>query len=126
ASIDLLRALMDEEEGQAATLARAAGVTWDKLRGVLPAVPVAAEAPISHPRSDEVTLAMSSAHEFARLYAADGTVASDHLLLAILDADASLRALLESVGLDFASLRERIAPALPPIHLDRPFDLAPA
>src|SRR5437588_1023933 len=48
------------------------------------------------------------------------------LLLATLEVDPESRSRLEGIGLDFAALKDRIAPPPQPIHLEQPLDLAPA
>jgi thiamine-phosphate pyrophosphorylase len=123
---DLVRGLLEEEEGRPAVLLQGAGVTLEKLRSLLPkcegVVAAAGDLPLA-PATGEI---MAVARELARLHAAEGTITSEHLLLAVLEEDPSWRSLLEGIGLDFAALKEQITPTAPPLRLEEPFEWTPA
>ena len=118
--MDLLHGLMDEEEGYPVVDAQAAGACLDKLRGLFPAIDnsgrVPGALPYLGPRPRKPIL--TNARDLARLYAAEGSVSSEHLLLALVEMDASARSSLESIGLDFASLKKSgLHQPEPPLHL---------
>jgi thiamine-phosphate pyrophosphorylase len=123
--MDLLHALMSEDEGQPVTLALAAGADMEKLRNLFPAGAAVAEELADLPLAAASAAVLANARELARLHAAEGSISSDYLFLAILDSDTSARALLEGVGLDFAALQARICPTAEPLRLDEPLDMAP-
>jgi thiamine-phosphate pyrophosphorylase len=120
--MDLLRGLLDEEEGHPAVLVEQAGARGDKLRGLFPPC-AAGAAPVRLSLGSGVSQILASAHELARLHGAEGSVSSDMLLLALLEADLAARALLEGIGLDFTALKDRIAPPPKTIPLEQPFEL---
>jgi thiamine-phosphate pyrophosphorylase len=124
--MDLVRGLMDEEEGHAAVRAQAAGVGLDKLRELFPPCDGPGEGSADLPLAPATATILAHARELARLHAAEGSISSDHLFLAILEVDPSVRALLEGIGLDFAVLKEQITPQAPPLRLEVSLDLAPA
>lgn len=124
--LDVLRGLLDEEEGQPMVLVLAAGAAPVKLRELFPPCAALDTEAASFPMASSVALILSQARELTRLHAAEGTIASDHLLLALLESDASARTHLENIGLDFAVLKHKIAPEAPPLVLDEPLDFAPA
>src|SRR5450432_98849 len=110
----LLRGLMDEEEGHPVLLVRAAGVSMDNLRGLLPFCEVPGEVAADLPLAAATAQVLSHAWELARLHGAEGSVTSDYLLLAILEVDLPTRSLLEGIGLDFNALKDRITPSAQP------------
>ncbi|HWY88298.1 MAG TPA: thiamine phosphate synthase [Gemmataceae bacterium] len=124
--IDLLRGLMDEEEGHPVLLMRAAGVSMDNLRGLLPFCDIPGEVAEDLPLAAATAQVLSHAWELARLHGAEGSVTSDFLLLAILEVDLPTRSLLEGIGLDFNALKDRITPPAQPLRLEAPLDLGPA
>ncbi len=123
--IELLQALMDEEEGHPVVRVLAAGVPLDRLRARFPVVasgPVGSDAVRLAPATEAI---MAQARDLARTHGAEGSISSEHLLLATLEVDAASRSSLESIGLDFSALKEIITPTAPALRLDRPLDLTP-
>ncbi len=124
--IDLLHALLDEAEGQPTVLLQDAGVGVEQLRGLRPVLETACEVENSLPLSPVAANVLAQARELARLHAAEGSISSDHLLLAIVEGDTAARTLLDGMGLDFEMLKNKITPPAPPLLLDVPFDFTPA
>jgi thiamine-phosphate pyrophosphorylase len=119
----LLHGLLAEEEGRPAALLAGAGADLTRLRQALAGRPAAGP-----PRPDQTPLPLApaarAALDGARELASDRDVGSDAVLLALLRADADLRALAESCGLDFARLEGTFAAArLPAPELDEPLAL---
>jgi thiamine-phosphate pyrophosphorylase len=122
----LLLPLIQEDEGRAALLLSGAGLSAAAARDALtPNPPGAAEAPAEAPAQSELTeQALRGARELADELTGERTVASEHLLLALLRADADLRRALEGRGLEFARLEEAVlATQAPPLQLDEPLQL---
>jgi thiamine-phosphate pyrophosphorylase len=122
----LLHALLAEEEGRAASLAVAAGLDATAFRASLtrPDTPPPAQPPSLplHPRTQSALLA---ARELARELSGESTVVSEALLLALLRADETLAAEMESFGLSVADLEAGIlSHRQPPAQLDEPLQLA--
>jgi thiamine-phosphate pyrophosphorylase len=122
----LLHGLLDEDEGHPALGALAAGVDPGKLRGLFPPIASADDVAEPLPRAEILEAILSHARDLARLHGAEGSVSSELLFLAVLEVDQVARTLLQDIGLDFLVLQERITPAAPPFHLEKPLDLAPA
>ena len=127
----LLQALLSEEDGLAVSRLLGAGVAGEAIKPAVtsggPSVPPDRESAPSH--------LSAKSHEMldhARVVAADvsgeHTIASDHLLLALVRQDADLRQQLIAAGLDVARLEEGIASrATPALTLDEPLAIeAPA
>ena len=124
--VHLLQALMQVEEGRAAMLLTGAGLNLAEARKALLAPPgLPAEPPAeSPPHSERTAQVLQSARELAYELTSERTVASEHLLLAVLRADAGLRQTLEGQGLAFARLEEAVlATQAPPLRLDEPLEL---
>jgi thiamine-phosphate pyrophosphorylase len=125
---DLLHGLLQEEEGRATVLLDRLGVSVAAVRaGDLGASATggapAADAPGS-PLSPLAQAALSRAAELAVDLTAERTVASESLLLALLQEDAELRRSLEDLGLSMERLEaELFAAKGPPLHLDEPLVL---
>jgi thiamine-phosphate pyrophosphorylase len=124
--MDLLRGLLDEEEGHPVTLIQAAGVDLERLRSLCPRCEDVPTSDIAMPPDAATVSILAHARELARLYGAEQSVSSDQLLLALLEVARPCLALLEGVGLDFTALKTRITPAQQPIRLETPLDLTPA
>ncbi len=122
----LLHGLLVEDEGHPVLGALAAGADMGKLRGLFPPIASMDAAPELVPRAEILEAILSHARDLARLHAAEGSVSSELLFLAVLEVDEAARALLQGIGVDFAALKERITPAAPPFRLEKPLDLAPA
>ncbi|MHB1425522.1 MAG: thiamine phosphate synthase [Gemmataceae bacterium] len=121
----LLHALLAEEEGRACSLAVAAGLDAAAFRSsrVVPDTPFRALPP-SLPLHPLAQSALFAARELARELSGESTVASEALLLALLRADASLPAELESFGLRSADLESAIlGQRQPPPKLEEPLSL---
>lgn len=125
----LLLALAMEEEGRPATLLHEQGLSRRLLHQELgdemspsllssaEAAPLPAPAAVS-PLAETLTFA---ARRIANELCGESVVASEHLLIAVLQHDAELRERLEPHGLSLGNLEERLRPA--PIALDEPLTL---
>jgi thiamine-phosphate pyrophosphorylase len=125
----LLHGLLVEAEGRAAALLAAAGLDPARASRALaehppsgPAHPAETALPFSPP----ARAALEEARRLTGdLEAADQTVPSEALLLALLRSDEPLRRSLESLGLDFARLEGGFRAAhRPALELDEPLCLA--
>jgi thiamine-phosphate pyrophosphorylase len=123
--IDLLSALLEEEEGRAAVLAVAAGLEDDRRRATLPRRDAANRVALSRAPHTEAILARAS--ELALDLTGERTVAGDSLLLALLREDSTSRTALEALGLDFARLEASVlAQRTPTPTLEEPLHLEDA
>lgn len=106
----LLRGLLAEEEGNAAWILKQSGLDWDRLQAHLgpPEVDVSNgtyDAPL-HPALQVV---IRQAGDLAIRHGQEGSIATDHVLLALLSVNESLRDELAGFGLDFERLRTTVA-----------------
>ncbi len=124
--VDLLHALLAEEEGRAFTLVVAAGLDAAAFRASrvvpesLPSSP-----PSDFPLHPRARSAFFAARELARELSGESEIASEALLLALLHADESLTAELASFGLSLGDLEQSIrSHRQPPPQLEEPLRLA--
>lgn len=122
-----LLGLLEEEEGKAALLlARfggSAAVIRQSLAGHSRAGPVQpSEPPL--PLSQQTQEILPCAREIANDLAGDSTIASDHVLLALLRKDEALRQKVVSCGLAYAKLETEVASTRAALPLDEPLLLA--
>jgi thiamine-phosphate pyrophosphorylase len=125
--LDLLRGLLHEEEGLAMGLLRRAGVLVDAVRGIfdlpgdLDKVDANQATADCSQRTQEI---LHLAREVAVDVSGERTIASDHLLLALLRCDEALRQKLTEIGLSLARLEAEMATAqAPALHLEDPLRL---
>ena len=118
----LLRGLLVEEEGHCVALLRQAGFdleAWRKRAGAAPDLP-------PEVLDGELRVAASVRHilnlarEHVSAIAEEGSLASDQVLLALLEDAEELRRQLEDCGLDYQALRQRTTDEAPPLVLDTP------
>jgi thiamine-phosphate pyrophosphorylase len=123
----LLLALLDEAEGRPALLLQGQGLAVEAVRAQLGGTPTAPPAEAGTPRRDveESTRRwVYAARRLAADLAGESTVASEHLLLAVLAEDAPTRAALEPIGLDLQRLLADVrAHQAGPLPLDEPLRL---
>ncbi|HLJ96786.1 MAG TPA: thiamine phosphate synthase [Gemmataceae bacterium] len=120
----LLLGLLNEEEGKAALLlarfGAAASVIQAAFAGQNRAEPDrSAPVPVD-PQTQEI---MQDARARANDLAGDATIASDHVLLALLQREEALREKLVSVGLDYAKLESEMTSACRALPMDEPLHL---
>ena len=123
--IYLLHALLAEEEGRAWSLAVAAGLDAVAFRTSRPVPATPLPEPLSplplHPRA---LSSFYTARELAREVSGESIVASEALLLALVRADETLSAELESFGLSLAELERNIlSQSQSPPNLEEPLRL---
>jgi thiamine-phosphate pyrophosphorylase len=124
APLHLLLTLLREEEGRPWLLLTSAGTDPAGLRNLQPTdqgTPLGGPPP---PLSSTLNEILTAAGRLAREVSADETLASELVLLSLLQHDKALRQELEQLGLDFARLEEAVlAMQSPPLHLDEPLEL---
>jgi thiamine-phosphate pyrophosphorylase len=118
----LLQGLLHEDEGRPWQLLMQTGLDPQLIRDYLPDV-------INHSAEGEpipgeaLEAVLARARELARMLAEEGSVATEHMLLALLETDAGLRQTLESRGLQFNQLEAAVCAHGPPVQLDEPLRL---
>jgi thiamine-phosphate pyrophosphorylase len=126
--IHLLLGLLEEEEGRAAELLTRAGVDIAAARVKLGEGQAAAgPAPVDLPLqlSPVLRAVWDRAWTLAAELAADRALATEHLLLALLAEDSTVRRSLQALGLNFAQLEAAVLSAAgPPLRLEEPLQLA--
>jgi thiamine-phosphate pyrophosphorylase len=127
-TLHLFLGLLEEEEGRAAQLLTDAGVSVTAIkRRFAPPGPAALAPPstVVRPFASQTLDLFHDAREIAGELAGEFTVASDHLMLALLRRDETLRQELVALGLDFAALEAKLAALRgPALQLDEPLTLA--
>jgi thiamine-phosphate pyrophosphorylase len=124
--LHLLLGLVAEDEGQPAVLLAAAGVRREALREQLGLLEGAPAETLAVPLTADVRTILGRARELAALHAAEGSLSSDQVLVALVEQCAELREQLISLGLDPAPLLKHLDPQ-PPLVLDEPLEThAPA
>jgi thiamine-phosphate pyrophosphorylase len=118
----LLQGLLHEDEGRPWQLLMQTGLDPQLIRDYLPDVTnyCTQSEPIPGEALEEI---LARAHELARIVAEEGSVATEHVLLALLETDAGLRQTLESKGLQFSQLEAEVCSHGPPVQLDIPLRL---
>ncbi len=104
----------------------AAGASPEGIRRLYPLCDPLDGTPNGLPLAAMSSAILAHARELTRLHGAEQSVSSDQLFMAALEMDSAARSLLESIGLDFAALKEHVNPTAPPLRLEVPLDLAPA
>jgi thiamine-phosphate pyrophosphorylase len=125
APLHLLLGLLADEEGQPATLLAAAGVARRVLGDQLGLIEGASADAEALPLDSDSRAAMSRARELAMLHAAEGTLSTDQVLLALVEKCDELRARLGQLGLDADRLLTPVEPIGAPLVLEEPLDLSP-
>lgn len=120
----LLAGLLAEEEGMAVALLQSGGVDWPRLQahlGVMEEQGEVPEVPL-HPALQNV---LREAGELTLRHGQDGTISTDHVLLALLTIHESLRTELAEFGLDHDRMTTLVVgEALPPLTME-PLFLGP-
>jgi thiamine-phosphate pyrophosphorylase len=119
----LFRGLVEDGESQPSILLAQAGLQRDQLTGVFFTGPAPEDAAASFSPSDSIGDVLHHAQQIARAHSEEGTLSSDHVLLALLNLDSELRTRLEAMGLNFAQLQEHIDPPRPVIPMPEPLNL---
>jgi thiamine-phosphate pyrophosphorylase len=125
APLHLLLGLLADEEGQPATLLAAAGVARRALGDKLGLIEGASADADGLPLDADSRAAMSRARELAMLHAAEGTLSTDQVLLALVEKCDELRAQLSQLGLDADRLLIPVEPIGAPLVLEEPLELGP-
>jgi thiamine-phosphate pyrophosphorylase len=128
--LHVLMGLLDEDEGRPALLLQQQGVAVAAARATLVGDRATVEAPAGTTDHDPfehglVRHLALAAKRLALDLTNEKTVSSEHLLLAILEQDPSLRATLSGFGFDVHRLRDQMQAdaSVPPLTLDEPLDL---
>ncbi len=117
----LLAGLLTEDEGMAVALLKDAGVDWPRLRthlGLAGADDLAGadETPL-HPALQNV---LREASELTMRHGQEGSVSTDHLLLALLNVHESLRTELTTFGLDHERMAASVVGEAAPLTMEEP------
>ncbi len=120
----LLRGLVAEDEGKAVALLIAAGTDWPRLQAHLglPAIDTAIDVAHIMPHGS-IRAILGSAGVIARHHGDEGSIATDHVLLAMLTNEQDLRDELAGFGMDYDRLRQGVVGVMELIHLDEPLVL---
>jgi thiamine-phosphate pyrophosphorylase len=120
----LLRGLLSEAEGMAVALLTRHGTDWPRLQTHLglPAQLDATDAP-ELPLHGSLRVVMLQARELAIHHGDEGSIVTDHVLLALLTTFESTRNELQGFGLDFQHFRHSIVGETAPLTLDEPLVL---
>jgi thiamine-phosphate pyrophosphorylase len=124
APLHLLLGLLTEAEGQAAVMLAEAGVDRDRLRQEMALRDDAPAEAESLPLEMPARGILARARELAALHAAEGSLSSDQVLLALVEQDQKLRERLGQMGLDAGRLLSGLEPD-EPLVLDEPLELGP-
>ena len=120
----LLCGLVAEDEGRSVVMLAAAGTDWPRLQAHLglPAADTAND--VSHilPHAS-IRSILASAGVLARHHGDEGSVATEHVLLAMLTSEQDLRDELAGFGMEFDWLRQSVVGETELIHLDEPLVL---
>jgi thiamine-phosphate pyrophosphorylase len=125
----LFQALLEEEEGRAAVVLVRAGLSLDSVKSLFNTPVPGLNAGVSLVPSPALQHALDRAGDLAVNSSDERTVASDHIVLALLREDEPLRQRLLKLGLSISKLESDIGAAdrkaLPldePLHLAEPFE----
>jgi thiamine-phosphate pyrophosphorylase len=117
----LLSGLLAEEEGNAVALLVRGGTDWPRLQAILGLPASGAEAPsVEVPLHSSIPEIMRHARDLAIHHGGEGSISTDHVLLAILTAITSLREELAALGLDFARLQYSVVGETAPLVMEEP------
>lgn len=124
--LDLLRALLAEEEGRAFSLAVAAGLDAAAYRaGLIVPETLPTSPPTDVPLHPRTRSAFFAARELAHEVSSEGIIAGESLLLALFRTDESLAAEMASFGLSLDDLEANLmGQRQPPLPMDEPLHLA--
>jgi thiamine-phosphate pyrophosphorylase len=117
----LLCGLLSEEEGKATQALIAAGVDWLKLQTHLQLTNPIEKAPDTDVTLDpDLAEVMTSARELASIHGDEGTIATDHMLLALLLRSEPICSELQTFGFDLKRLEAHIVGGSTPLVMDEP------
>lgn len=129
----LLLGLLAEAEGTAVTLLNQAGTDWSRLQAHLglasSPLPVGGEGPklsgepTDLPLHASLRIVMMQAGELAMHHGDEGTIVTEHVLLALLSVNEGLRQELASFGMDFERLKHTIVGDTTPLVMAEPLNL---
>jgi thiamine-phosphate pyrophosphorylase len=121
----LLCGLLAEDEGKAVMCMIAAGTDWPTLRTYLGLqTPIDASMPDDLPLHPSLVAVMALARELAVVHGDEGTISTDHVLLALLTKTDSLRTELQPFGFDHERLQANIVGTSSPLVMDEPLMLS--
>lgn len=120
----LLTGLLAEEEGKGVALLIEAGTDWPRLQAHLglPAQ-VDTATPADLPLHPSLQNVMSHARELTVHHGDEGSISTDHVLLALLTVDESLCRELAGFGLDYERMRLAVVGASAPLVMEEPLHL---
>ena len=122
----LLRGLLAEEEGHAASMLTTAGLDLIAWRRLYPDDPnLASEAPDSPPAiAPLLRLVIAKARKESSRLTEEGSLATDQVVAALVSMASGASRALESCGFDSARFASTAPAELPPVQLESPLDLS--
>lgn len=123
APIHLLLGLIEEDEGRAATLLRAAGIDASHLRSTIVLTLPAETSPAVDadlPFAAESQAALEQARDLVFGDSLEEGLATEQILFALLRFDTALRAQVESLGLSWQCFEQALAVVQEPRHVEEP------
>jgi thiamine-phosphate pyrophosphorylase len=120
----LLCGLLAEDEGKPVMCLIAAGTDWPTLQAHLGlTAPMEVASPGDLPLHPALATVMSLARELAVVHADEGTISTDHALLALLTKTEALRTELQLFGFDHERMQANIVGTSSPLVMDEPLML---
>jgi thiamine-phosphate pyrophosphorylase len=119
--LHLMLGLLDEPEGAAAALIRRSGLDIERWRGPFLASSIS-EKPATLPKSSLMEHVLGSARSLAREHAAERSISTELLVLAIVQVDAGLVGELIPLGLNPTEMFSRIVSGPEPVTPDEPLE----
>jgi thiamine-phosphate pyrophosphorylase len=116
--------LLAEEEGKAAMLMTLAGADWPRLQTHL-GLPIELDTspPPDLPLHPLLDVVMAEARELASVHGDEGSIATDHVLLALMTKVESLRQEMKTFGFDLERLQAEIVGVSSPLVMEEPLEL---
>jgi thiamine-phosphate pyrophosphorylase len=122
APLHVLLGLLDEPDGAAAALMRRSGLEIEHWRAQYLATPIPMEQ-ATRPMSSLADLALGTARSLARVHAAERSISTELLAVAVVQVDPALVAELTPLGLKSSEMLERFLVAPESVAPDEPLDL---
>ena len=123
--IHVIRGLLQEDEGKAFALLVEANLSAEQVKAFADSIPNVDEEAAEKPLANSTLHCVRGARNLARELEFERTIQSEHLLMAILQVDQSIRTELISLGLNIKHLESILFEALagPGLPLDEPLEL---
>jgi thiamine-phosphate pyrophosphorylase len=123
APVHMLLGLLDETEGAAAAVLKRSGLDIERWRAPYLSLPIPME-PATRPLSHLANRALMAARALAREHAAERSISTELLAVALAQVDPALGEELSALGLDAAELANRIRTSPERVAPDEPLEFA--